>query len=256
MTRIAFFIYGVVCHLLFLLVYAYMVGFVGNILVPISIDSGPAAPLGTAIAIDVLLIVLFTLPHSVMARPSFKQAWTRIVPKPIERSTYVLFSCVLMVLLMWQWRPIGDVIWDVQSTAAKGLLYGLFAFGWLMVPMVSLLINHFDLFGTRQVWLHLKGKPYTHLPFRTPMIYKRIRHPLYVGWMTAFWAIPTMTLGHLLFASLMTVYMLIAIWFEERNLVEHFGDAYVRYQSRVPVLVPRPGTGVRSEQELNMPVKS
>jgi protein-S-isoprenylcysteine O-methyltransferase Ste14 len=227
-----------------------MGGFVGNLLVPKSINSGQVMPLTTAAAIDVALIALFALPHSVMARPSFKRVWTKVVPKPIERSTYVLFSCGLMILLMWQWRPIDVVLWDVQSPIAQIALYSLFALGWVMVPSVSLLINHIDLFGTRQVWLYLRGKPYTHLPFRTPLIYKRVRHPLYVGWMILFWAIPTMTLGHLLFAVLMTTYMLVAIWFEERNLVEHFGQPYVRYQDRVPALVPRPGTGVRHEQEV------
>ena len=194
------------------------------------------------------MIALFGVQHSVMARPGFKRWWTKFVPQPIERSTYVLFSCVLMALLMWQWRPMGGVVWDVTHPVGRMSLHALFAFGWLMVPLVSLLINHFDLFGTRQVWLHLRGREYEHLPFRTPLAYRYVRHPLYVGWMIAFWATPTMTSAHLVFAVLMTAYILIAIPLEERDLLSHFGEKYAQYKRTAGALMPRPQ--LRSPEEL------
>ena len=240
MRRWSFFVYGIFCHLLFLVIFAYMAGFVGNFLVPKSIDSAPDDSL-FAVGFDLLLIGLFGLQHSIMARPWFKRSWTRLVPQPIERSTYVLISSVLTFFLMWQWRGNGAVIWDVQHPLGRWLLWGLFAAGWLLVPAASLMISHFDLFGTRQVWLYLRGVPYTSLPFRTPMLYNRVRHPLYLGWTLAFWATPTMTLGHLLFAGTMTLYMAIAARIEERDLVDHFGDTYGAYQRRVPMFIPRIG---------------
>jgi len=239
--RKLFFVYGVASHALFLLVYAWMAVFVGNLgfgYVP-TIDGAPTTSVATAIGIDVLLIAIFGVQHSVMARPTFKRWWTRFVPEPIERATYVLASNIVVALLLWQWRSIGGVVWDVTHPAARWALHGLFAFGWLMVPAVSLLINHFDLFGTRQVWLHLRGHSYQNLPFRTPMIYRYLRHPLYVGWLIAFWATPTMTIAHFVFAAGMTAYILIAIPFEERNLVEHFGEKYDRYRRSVGGLIPR-----------------
>src|SRR5262245_39872953 len=178
MKRIAFFTYGVACHLLFLAVYLYFVGFVGNWLISRSIDTGPSGPVASDLAIDLALLLIFGLQHSVMARPAFKEVWTKLVPQPIERSTYVLVSCLALMLLMWQWRPIGLVIWNVQHPAGWGLLTGMFVAGSLGVPIVSLMINHFDLFGTRQVWLHLQGRPYTSLPFATPLAYSVVRHPL------------------------------------------------------------------------------
>jgi protein-S-isoprenylcysteine O-methyltransferase Ste14 len=238
MKRWSFFAYGVFCHVLFLATFACMAGFVGNLLLPKTIDSGPATSVGLAVAIDLLLILVFGLQHSVMARPGFKRVWTRLVPGPIERSTYVLISCAVTFLLLWQWQPINLVIWDVQQPVGRGLLWGLFAAGWLLVPTVSLMINHFDLFGTRQVWLYLRGRPYTSLPFRVPMLYKYVRHPLYVGWALAFWATPTMTVGHLLFAAPLTAYMVLAAWIEERDLVDHFGALYQEYRRRVPMFLP------------------
>jgi protein-S-isoprenylcysteine O-methyltransferase Ste14 len=206
---------------------------------PWTIDSSSvAAPL--AILIDVGLIALFGVQHSVMARPAFKRVWTKLVPEPIERSTYVLFSCLVLFLLMWQWQGLPGVVWDVRHPVARSLMWALFASGWLFVPAVTFMISHFDLFGTRQVWLHLKGQPNTPLPFHTPMLYARMRHPLYVGWAIAFWATPTMTLGHLLFAATLTTYMVIAVYFEERDLVAHFGEKYRAYQQRVPMFIPRP----------------
>lgn len=249
MRRWSFFVYGVFCHLLFLATYAYMAAFVGGFLVPTSMDSVSAEPLYAA-SVDLLLIGLFALQHSIMARPWFKRAWTRLIPEPIERSTYCLFSCVLLFLLMWQWQGIGPVIWSVEQPVGRWLMWALFAAGWLMVPAVSLMINHFDLFGTRQVWLYLRGRPYTSLPFRTPLLYSRIRHPLYIGWTLAFWATPTMTLGHLLFAVTMTLYMAAAARIEERDLVGHFGDTYRAYQRRVPAFIPRLGEGEKTWVEL------
>jgi protein-S-isoprenylcysteine O-methyltransferase Ste14 len=236
--RWSFFTYGVFCHLLFLATFAYMAGFVGNFLVPKTIDSAPADGFGPA-GVDLLLIGLFGLQHSIMARPWFKRLWTRLVPQATERSTYVLISCLVTFLLMWQWRGLDAVVWDVEQPVARGLLWGLFAAGWLLIPATSLMIDHFDLFGTRQVWLYLRRRPYTTLPFRTPWLYNRVRHPLYVGWTLALWATPTMTLGHLLFAGALTLYMAVAALFEERDLVGHYGDTYRAYQQRVPMFIPR-----------------
>lgn len=244
MKRYLFFAYGAACYAGFLAIYAVMAAFVGNFLLPKTIDSAigsaDGASLGAAIVVNVLLVLAFGLQHSIMARPAFKRWWTRFVPEPIERSTYVLASCLATALLLWQWRAVDLVVWEVTQPALRTLLYGLFAVGWLMVPLVSLLINHFDLFGLRQVWLYLKGRPYTPLPFRTPMLYARIRHPLYVGWAIAFWATPTMTVGHLLFAASLTAYMLLAVRVEERDLVAHFGRKYEDYRRDVPMFLPRP----------------
>ncbi len=186
MKRVAFFIYGVTGHLLFLVIYAWLAAFVGNFLLPKTIDAPTSDSTLLALSVDFGLIALFGLQHSIMARPAFKRVWTKIVPEPIERSTYVFAACAVTALLMWQWRAVDVVIWDVQNPIGRGILYTLFAVGWLMVPTVSLMINHFDLFGTRQVWLYLRGKKYTALPFHTPYLYGKVRHPLYAGWMIAF----------------------------------------------------------------------
>lgn len=239
MQRTAFFIYGVTGHAIFLAVYAWLAGFVGNFLVPHSIDSQPTTPIPLAVAIDLGLIALFGLQHSIMARPAFKRVWTKIVPQPIERATYVYAANAVTILLMWQWQPINLVVWNVQQPAGRLLLQGLFAAGWLLVPAVTMMISHTDLFGTRQVWLYFRGREYTSLPFRTPMLYSKMRHPLYVGWAIAFWATPTMTAGHLLFAAGMTAYMLVAVVFEERDLISYFGRQYEDYRRRVPAFVPR-----------------
>jgi protein-S-isoprenylcysteine O-methyltransferase Ste14 len=196
-------------------------------------------PLHWAIAIDFGLILLFGLQHSVMARPAFKRWWTRIIPEPIERSTYVLFSCVVTFLLVWLWQGIDLVVWDVQQPLARALLWVLFAAGWLMIPMVSLMIDHIDLFGTRQVWLYLRGRAYAEPEFRVVGPYKWVRHPLYLGWALAFWATPTMTLGHVLFASSLSLYMVLASRIEERDLVRFYGRHYQDYQRRVRAFIPR-----------------
>jgi protein-S-isoprenylcysteine O-methyltransferase Ste14 len=245
MKRSVFFVYSVVCYVMFFAVFAYMAGFVANVLVPKSIDS-TTAPVGVAVVIDMLLLELFAAQHSIMARPAFKRVWTRYVPQVIERSTYVLASNLVVILLMWQWRGIDTVVWDVRQPVMRAALWGFFGVGWLLVPAVSLMINHFDLFGIRQVWLHLKGQAYEDLPFRVPLLYKWVRHPLYIGWAIAFWATPTMTVGHLLFAVVLTIYMALAAQVEERDLVAHFGRLYEDYRQRVPMFIPgrkRAGSG-------------
>jgi protein-S-isoprenylcysteine O-methyltransferase Ste14 len=239
MKRSLCLIYGVACHLLFLGTFAYMAGFVCNQWVPKSIDSAPPGSVGAAVAINLSLMALFAAQHSIMARPEFKRVWTRIVPQPIERSTYVLASCLVTALLMWQWRTIDAIVWYAQSPSLRTAAWALFAAGWLLVPAVTLLINHFDLFGTRQVWLHWRRQDYTTLPFREPLAYKHVRHPLYLSWAIAFWATPVMTVGHLLFAGVLTVYMALAAVVEERDLASHFGRPYEEYRRRVPMFVPR-----------------
>ena len=241
MKRSLFFAYGVICYLLFLGIYAYFCAFTANKLVPTTIDAPVVGSWQSAVVINLALIAAFGIQHSVMARPAFKQAWTRIVPQPIERSTYLLASFLVLALLIWQWRPIDAVVWDVQNPIGRGVLWTLFAAGWLMVPAVSLMISHFDLFGLRQVWLHLRGLEYESLPFRTPLLYGHIRHPLYVGWALAFWATPTMTAGHLLFAVGLTGYMMAAALVEERDLIAHFGHQYVDYCRSIPRYLPRLG---------------
>jgi protein-S-isoprenylcysteine O-methyltransferase Ste14 len=238
MKRICCFVYGVTCHGLFLATFAAMAGFVGNLGLPKTIDSPSTMGMGAAVAINLGLMLLFGLQHSVMARPRFKALWTKIIPAPIERSTYVLASCVVVWALMLLWQPIDVTAWDVASQPGRGFLWGLFAAGWLMVPAVSLAINHFDLFGTRQVWLYLNRRQYKPLPFKLPLMYRHVRHPLYLGWALAFWATPTMTFGHMLFSGVLTLYMGLAAVLEERDLVAHFGRRYRDYQEETPMFVP------------------
>ena len=250
MSRTLCFVYGFACYVVCLFTFVYAIGFIGNVGVPVSMDSRPLGPTGVALAVDLGLLVLFALQHSVMARPAFKRWWTQIVPPAAERSTYVLFSSLALALLFWQWRPLGGVVWDVEQPALRALLYATFAAGWLTVLVTTFLINHFDLFGLRQVWLHLRGEPYRPLPFTTPGPYRYVRHPLYVGWFLAFWATPTMTVTHLVFALATTAYILLAIRFEERDLVDVHGRAYADYRRRVPMLVPR----LRAERATEAPV--
>ena len=238
MKRIGFFLYGVVCYLIFFGTFLYAIGFIGNFVAPRTLDGVPAVPAGTAVAIDAALLALFAVQHSVMARRWFKELWTRIVPQPLERSTYVLFSSLALILLFSQWQPIGGVVWSVEDPTGRLVLLSLFGFGWALVLISTFLINHFDLFGLRQVWLYLLGRPYSALPFATPGFYRVVRHPLYVGWFFAFWMTPTMTIAHLLFSVATTAYILLAIQFEERDLIHFHGDAYRRYKRAVPMLIP------------------
>ena len=238
MGRIISFVYGVLAHLGFLVAFLYLIGFLGNFVVPKSIDSGQAGPVGQALLINVILIAIFGIPHSVMARPGFKQWWTKVVPQHIERSTYVMQGNLLVALLMWQWQPMVGVIWNVEHPVGASVLWGLFGIGWVMIVLTSFVINHFDLFGLRQVYLHLRGMEYTPLEFKAKWIYKYIRHPLMLGWIIAFWATPQMSAGHLVFAVGTTIYILIGIQFEERDLVKSHGEDYENYRLKVSMLLP------------------
>jgi protein-S-isoprenylcysteine O-methyltransferase Ste14 len=235
--RITAFLYGIACYVVFLATFLYAIGFLGNFLVPKSIDSAPQVPLMQALLINVALLGVFALQHSIMARQWFKSAWTQIVPVPVERSTYVLFSSLALILLFWLWQPMGGWIWNVENPTGRLVIEFLYAFGWLTVLVTTFLINHFDLFGLRQVWLYLAGRPYTQPGFRTPGPYRFVRHPLYVGWLLVFWSAPVMTSAHLVFAIATTAYILIAIQFEERDLMR-FHQEYVDYRRRVPMMIP------------------
>ncbi|HEY5971593.1 MAG TPA: isoprenylcysteine carboxylmethyltransferase family protein [Pseudoxanthomonas sp.] len=233
-------IYGVVAYGFTLVALLYLIGFVGNLIVPKSIDSGTAGPLLQSVIVNTMLIGLFAIQHSVMARQGFKRWWTRIVPAPIERSTYVLVSSGVLALLFWQWRPLPPVLWDISGQYARLALYALGALGWLLLFASTFVISHFDLFGLRQVWSHARRRAYPETPFVVRTLYRIVRHPLYLGFVIAFWATPTMSLGHLLFAITTTGYILVAIQLEERDLVAAFGNDYRDYQRRVPMLVPLP----------------
>jgi protein-S-isoprenylcysteine O-methyltransferase Ste14 len=236
--RIVFFAYGLVCYAVFFATFLYAIGFVGGFAVPTMLDGAPRGPLARGIAIDAGLLALFAVQHSVMARRWFKERWTRYVPSVLERSTYVLLSSVALILMFWLWQPLGGTVWSVSDPFGRFVLRVLFAFGFTLVLVSTFLINHFDLFGLRQVWLLLRGKPYTQLKFGTPGPYRLVRHPLYVGWFFAFWATPTMTYAHLLFAVATAAYILLAIQFEERDLLREHGSAYEEYRRRVPMLIP------------------
>ena len=231
-------VYGLFCYLVFLASFLYAIGFIGNIVVPKTIDSNPSVYMPEALVINLILLGLFTMQHSVMARPGFKAVWTRLVPPVAERSTYVLISSLLLGLICWKWQAIPAVVWDVSSPILKTLLLALFASGWLILLLSTFMINHFDLFGLRQVLLRLRRLDYTPLNFTERALYKFVRHPIYLGFVIAFWATPHMTVGHLLFSIGTTGYILVGIFFEERDLMKSHGAEYGAYRARVPMLLP------------------
>ena len=239
MSRVGTMFYSVLCYAVFLAVFLYAIGFVGGFMTPTMLDGPPTRPLGEALAIDLGLLTAFALQHSGMARPAFKRWWTRFVPEPAERSTYVLLSSLAMIALFAFWQPIGGVIWRAPEGLAWNAVVGLYLFGWALLLYTTFLIDHFDLFGLTQGWRKLTGFEYRPPQFHTPSLYKLVRHPLYIGWLTIFWAAPVMTVAHLVFAVVTTAYILVAIQLEERDLVDAFGQTYVEYRRRTPMLIPR-----------------
>jgi len=237
MQRLLIFAYGLISYAIFFATFLYAIGFVGNIFVPKGIDSVQQIPLAQAMLINLGLLGLFAVQHSLMARPFFKRWITRFIPQAAERSTYVLISSLLLIALFWFWEPMGGVIWTVENDAGRIFLHTAFGFGWLLVLVSTFLINHFDLFGLRQVWLNLNRRPYTDLDFKMPFIYRLVRHPLYLGWLFAFWATPTMTVAHLVFAFATTAYIFIAIQLEERDLMDMHPE-YANYRKKIPMIIP------------------
>jgi methanethiol S-methyltransferase len=247
--RVSLFAYGVACYGVFFATFLYAIGFVGGFFVPSSLDSAPRGALLPSLGIDLALLCVFALQHSGMARPAFKRWLTRFVAPEAERSTYVLASSLALIALFAAWQPLGGTAWSIENANLRVLVYALFAYGWSLVLVSTFLINHFDLFGLRQVWLALISKPYVAIPFRTPGPYRVVRHPLYLGWLFAFWCTPVMTAAHLLFAVVTTAYILVAIRLEEKDLVDALGEDYRQYRERVPMLIPGgnalPATRVR-----------
>jgi methanethiol S-methyltransferase len=249
LKRLGYFVYGIASYLIFLATFLYAIAFVGGIGIRNRLDGPLTGSVTVAATIDLLLLLLFAVQHSVMARPWFKERWTQIVPWAVERSTYVLCASLALLLLFWQWRPLGGIVWTVENPLGRIILWTVFVVGWTTVLCVTFLISHFDLFGLRQVWMPLIGKPYTPVEFRTPLPYRLTRHPLYFGFLLAFWSTPTMTAAHLLFAMATTAYIVLAIQFEERDLITVHGEAYKRYRRTVPMLIPGFGTTRRSSSK-------
>jgi len=238
--RLGFLVYGIACYAVFFACFFYSIAFVGGFgVVPKTIDSGVPGPIGFALAVDLGLLSLFAVQHSVMARPAFKRVWTRIVAHPAERPTYVLLSTLCLALLYAFWQPIGGTVWHVEDPIGRGVLHGVYFLGWALLLYATLLIDHFDLFGLRQAWFGFRAAEYTHQAFGTPGLYRFVRHPIYVAWFVIFWATPTMSPGHLLLAVATTAYIVAATFFEERDLVEHFGAEYADYPRSTPRFVPR-----------------
>lgn len=238
MKKTIFLFYGLISYFAFFGTILYAIGFVGNLVVPKAIDGAPQTSLFSAILADASLLLLFALQHSIMARPAFKRWFTRFIPEPLERSTFVLLASLCLMLMMWQWQPIGGVVWSIENETIKTILLITYIIGCAIVFISTFLINHFDLFGLRQVWLYFIGKPYTQLPFRVPLFYRVVRHPLYLGFLIAFWSASVMTVAHLLFAVLTTGYIFTAIQLEERDLLKTFGEKYRSYKKWAPMIIP------------------
>ena len=253
MKRAAILFYGVFAYAVGMGSLVYMMGWLGNIGMLRSIDSSPTVPLGRAMIVNAAVFLIFCLQHSVMARPKFKAWWTQFIPNAIERSTYVLLSGVALFAVMLFWEPMGGVVWVTSESTATAMLYTLYAIGWAILVGSTFALNHFDLFGLRQVWLAFRGNEYTPLEFATPGPYRHVRHPLYIGWITLAWATPIMTSPHLAFAIATTVYILVAIQFEERDLVTHFGEKYVAYRKATPMLIPRWSSSQNAETPNSVP---
>ncbi len=239
MKKLLIFIYGTMAYIVFLLTFLYAIGFVGNLLVPKTIDSGIESPFWEAIMINATLLSVFAIQHSLMARPAFKEKWTRIIPKSMERSTYVLLSSLALLLLYWQWRPIKAIVWEVENPSLAFIILGIFGIGWLIVLLSTFMINHFELFGLQQIYNNLKNKTNKPIVFKANFFYGVVRHPIMLGFLIAFWATPVMTVGHLLFAIMTTLYIYVAVkYLEEKDLRKFIGDEYDAYQKKVPMFIP------------------
>jgi len=237
MKRFLSLVYGILSYALFLLTFLYTICFIANIVVPKTIDSGPQSPLGTTLAVNTFFLGLFAAQHSIMARKGFKRVWTQIIPKQLERPTYVLAATLALILLLWQWRPLSQIVWELTGVPAT-VLKVTYCLGWVLLLSSSFLINHFELFGVQQVWGHFRSKSYGPTKFHTPILYRIVRHPLYLGFIISFWSAPTMSVGRLIFALATTGYIFLGIFFEERDLVAEHGEAYRRYREQVPMIVP------------------
>ncbi len=243
-------LYGIIGYASFLIAILYAIGFLGGFVVPKPINTGDSAPPALSVLIDSLLLGLFAVQHTIMARPAFKKWWTRFIPVAIERSTFVLIASLIFLLLFWQWRPLPTVVWSVEHSVAKALLVGLSLAGWALVFYSSFLIDHFDLFGLRQTFFHWRGRTYSHPAFQQPLLYRLVRNPLMLGFLIAFWSTPVMTQGHLLFAALATAYIFVGIQFEERDLLRILGENYRRYRQRTPMLLPWPRRRLTSKSAM------